>query len=350
MATKKTKEQVDQQSAKDRLWESLDYSYGKKAEQVGESYDQAISQQDNALLKRGMQRSSYGAQTRANLLDKKAQAIGDVESEKIADYQNRATALEQQELENERWERQFAENQRQYNEGQAFTAEQNALNRAFQSSERESQQQYQSGENAIAREFQASQTAQQQQWQSRENELSRQQSQSQFDTQLAYQKERNAVEDAFKEKQYADSREDAAWQKEFNERQFQQSQQQWEAQQEQWREEFDYQKMTAEQQLNYNFVTYALQNGKDVSDEMLQKAGLSREDFSSMKARVQGLGGGVPAWKRDGFSSKEDYDEAKAAGFTDPAMWAQEKFIRSLEEADRQNQRNDKGLYGKVYF
>ena len=172
--TAKTKQDVDEMNSSERLWDSLSYSYDQKKEEVGKEYDKAISQQDRALQQRGMQRSSYGAQTRANMLDKKAEAIGNVESEKIADYENRRTQAEQQDLENERWERQFAAQQEQNDWQREFSEKQYAANRED--------------------------TAWQQGMTEKQYDASR------ADT---------AWQQGMTEKQYAASREDADWQKQF---------------------------------------------------------------------------------------------------------------------------------------
>ena len=115
-----TKEDVDQQDSRTRLWQSLDYGYGNKIKKSNEDYDNAISETDRQAQSRGMGRSSYNNQTMANLRDKKVEAANDIRSEQIADYQSRVGDIENQEKEDERWERQFAENQRQYNENLAF--------------------------------------------------------------------------------------------------------------------------------------------------------------------------------------------------------------------------------------
>ena len=281
----KTKQEVEQQSKKDRLWDSLDYSYGEQRKASDKAYDQARSQADRQALSRGMQRSSYNNQTLANIDKQKIDAQQNIYNAQIADYQNRLTDLENQEKEDERWERQFAEGQRQFNESQTFTAQQNELNRAFQTSEREAQQgyntaeriaqqeyntaeraaqqAYQSGENALAREFQAQQNTQNQQWQSGENSLNRQQSQSQFDTQFGYQKERDAIEDAFRTQQM-----DTA--------------------QKQWEAEFGLNTKTAEQQIAMSYINNIMSNGGTPSDDLLQQAGLSREDYNAMKKKASG--------------------------------------------------------------
>ena len=49
---------VNNQDARTRLWQSLDYSYGQQRKQTDKSYDQAYSQADRQALSRGMQRSA----------------------------------------------------------------------------------------------------------------------------------------------------------------------------------------------------------------------------------------------------------------------------------------------------
>ena len=94
-----TAEDVNGQDSRTRLWQSLGYTYGRQKEQSDQSYQRAISQSDNAMLQRGMQRSSYGAQVRANLMDQQVKAQNDIDAAQIADYQNRISQLEQQEAE-----------------------------------------------------------------------------------------------------------------------------------------------------------------------------------------------------------------------------------------------------------
>ena len=373
-----TKEDVEQQDSATRLWQSLNQGYDVQREQADKNYAKAISQTDRAAQNRGMGRSSFNLQTQANLMKEQAKAQQDITSAQIAEYQNRLTQLEDKEKEEERWERQIGLQERQVAAAEA----QNEWQRHF------SEKQYQAGreDTAWSQNFQQSQAdisqqnterqfglqerqfgLQEQQFNANQeqNAWERSMSEKQFNAnqeQNAWQRdmserqfnadqEQTAWQRGMQEKQFEANQEQNAWERNFSEQQFAQSQKQWEAQQAQWREEFDYNKMSTEQQLNYNFVTYALQNGKDVSDEMLERAGLSREDFNSMKAKVvSGGGGGVPAWQRLGFDNAQDYKDAQAAGFSDPARWKQEKYIRELEETARQQQRNDKGLYGKVYF
>lgn len=115
-----TKADVDAQDSRTRLWQSLNYSYGRQREQSDEAYQKAISQSNRAMLQRGMQRSSYGAQVNANLMDDQIKAKNDIAAAQIADYQNRIGQIEEQEAEAERWQKQFDEGQRQFNENLAF--------------------------------------------------------------------------------------------------------------------------------------------------------------------------------------------------------------------------------------
>lgn len=223
-----TAEDVNAQDSRSRLWQSLDYSYGRQRENTEKSFNQAISNADNRALSRGMGRSSYNMQTLANLDTERAKALTDIDAAQIADYQNRITQLEQQEKEDERWERQFAANR-----------EDAAWNKDFQQKQFDTQNQ---------------------QWQ------------MSFDADRAD----TAWSQAFQTRQYDDSRADTAWQQDFSERQFQ-------AQNDQWREQFDYSKMTNDQQNAFNVIATAAANGKDVTDALLKQAGISRKDYNAMK-------------------------------------------------------------------
>ena len=102
-----TAEDVNAQDTRTRLWQSLNNSYNAQREQSDKSYDQAISNMDTQLMKRGMQRSSYGMQTLANMGQEKIKAQNDIYNNQIADYQNRLNTLEQQEKEEEWKQKQF---------------------------------------------------------------------------------------------------------------------------------------------------------------------------------------------------------------------------------------------------
>ena len=118
--TARNKNDVDNMSARDRLYDSLNYSYGKKREESDKSFAKAYSQAVNQGIKAGMQRSSYGAQTLANIDKQKIDAQNDIYDAQIADYENRLYQLERDEVEDAWKQKQFDENQRQYNESLAF--------------------------------------------------------------------------------------------------------------------------------------------------------------------------------------------------------------------------------------
>lgn len=277
-----TQEDVNNQDARTRLWQSLGYSYGRQREQSDKAYDQAYSQADRQALSRGMQRSSYNAQTLANINQQKIDAQNNIYANQIADYQNRLTELEQREQEADRWERQFAENQRQFDE-----------NLGFQKSESERSQVNWEKEFAAGRED----TAWNQQW----------------------QKEQAAQAQSNWEKEYAAGREDAAWNKEWQQKeadreqqnwqsQFDFSKEQWQAQQDQWKQEFDYNKMSDDQKLAYNYVVSILGQGGDPSDDLLARAGLSRADANAMKTQAATSGG------RSGNNPKPKTDNTPSTG------------------------------------
>ena len=167
-----TVDDVNAQDARTRLWQSLNYTYGKQREESDKQFAQAYSQADRQALSRGMQRSSYNAQTLANLQQKGIEANNNIYAAQIADYQNRIGDIEQKELENERWEREFAANR-----------EDAAWNKEFQTGQFE----YQKTRDTIA----------DQQWQKQYDEQLRQ-----FNENMAYQRERSKVSDAQWQKEY----------------------------------------------------------------------------------------------------------------------------------------------------
>lgn len=352
--TAKTKKDVDEMSKADRLYDSLSYSYGKKGERIEKEYNKAYSQADRQALSRGMQRSSWNGQTLAGINAQKINALNDNESNLIADYENRLFDIENKEQEQANWEKQFSENQRQYNENMAYSRERAAVSDQQWADQFKYQQtrdtvadaQWQKQYDEQRRQFDANMAYQREranvsdaQWQKTYEENLREfnaqfaENQRQYNENLAYQKERAAASDqqwqreyeanradtawsqAFQTQQYADSRADTAWSQALTERQYadnradtawQQafSEKQWQAQLDQWNKEFNYTQMSDEQKINYNYVTYALQNGNDVSDEMLRKAGISRADFNAMKTQATTVsnGGGNP-----GSTSHDDY-------------------------------------------
>ena len=227
----RTKEDVDQMSAQGRVWDSLNYSYGQKRDSSNQEFAKAYSQADRQLLGRGMQRSSYGAQTLANIDKQRIDASNDIWNQQIADYENRLYQIERDEKADQQWQAQFDEGQRQFNENLGFQKERAAV--------------------------------QDTQWQQNFDEGVRQ-----YNTTMDYNKERAAVQDT-------------QWQKQFDEgvRQFNTSQ--------------SYTEKSADQSLAYNWVMAALQNGQVPSDDLLARAGISRADAEKLIAQVQA--GAVPA-------------------------------------------------------
>ena len=246
----KTAQDVNGQDARTRLWQSLDYAYGDQRRKSDQQYAQAVAQADRQALGRGMQRSSYNAQTLANLRQKGVEANNDITSAQIADYQNRIGQIEQQEKEDERWERQFAEQQRQYNEGMTLNREQfeenkanTAWNQNFQQTQADQSQanwqsQFDAGRSDAAQA--------QQNWQTsfdanRQDAAQSQQNwQKQFDASQAQQKWQNEfAQNQFAYQQTQDQQAQANWQAQFDanqqqqawQNQFQQSQFAWQQQQ-----------------------------------------------------------------------------------------------------------------------
>ena len=126
-----TRQEIENQSARERLWDALDYSYGKQIDQSNASYDRAISESNRALVQRGMQRSSYGRQVAGNLANQKVLAANDLGKAKIADYGNRLYQIERDEIADRQWQMQFDENRRQFEEQMAWNRE-NAATQAAQ--------------------------------------------------------------------------------------------------------------------------------------------------------------------------------------------------------------------------
>lgn len=125
--TARNKQDVDNMNARDRTWDSLNYSYGVKREASDKSYDQAYSQADRQLLSRGMQRSSYGAQTLANISKQKIDAQQNIYDQQIADYENRLYQIERDEKSDQQWQMQFDEGVRQFDTNLAYQKERAAV-------------------------------------------------------------------------------------------------------------------------------------------------------------------------------------------------------------------------------
>ena len=107
--TAQNKNDVDQMTTRERLWDSLSHSYGQQIDESNKAYDAAISQADRQMLGRGMQRSSYNSQVLGNLNNQKINVQNNIWSNLIADYENRSIAADQQDLENARYDQQYAD-------------------------------------------------------------------------------------------------------------------------------------------------------------------------------------------------------------------------------------------------
>ena len=68
------KKEAENMTSRDRLWASLEQPYESRIEESNKAFDQNYSQTQNAMLKRGIGRTSYAAQIGANTLQQKAQA------------------------------------------------------------------------------------------------------------------------------------------------------------------------------------------------------------------------------------------------------------------------------------
>lgn len=68
--------------------EALDYAFQKQHEAAEKEYNQAYSQADRQMLSRGMQRSSYGAQTLANIRQQLSDVHVDLDSQQAAQGNN----------------------------------------------------------------------------------------------------------------------------------------------------------------------------------------------------------------------------------------------------------------------
>ena len=341
----KTKQNVDDMTRQERLWDSLNHSYGQQREDIGRTYDKAYSQADRQALSRGMQRSSYNAQNLANINQQRANALDQNWQNQIADYENRLTQQEQLDAENDRWERQFAETQKQnewsrgFQQQQADTAnqqwqmnfnagredaswnkdfqrEQFAANRgdvAWNQGMQERQFAANQDQNAWQRNMterqyadSRSDTAWNQNFQQRQFDANQQNAAWQRDMserQYADNRADTAWQQGMTERQYADNRSDNAWQRGMQERQYADSRsdtawnqafQQGQADRsaDQWERSFSQSNDSADRQLAASYVASIVAQGGTPSDELLARAGLSRADAEAMKKGSSGSGSG----------------------------------------------------------
>lgn len=101
-----TRSDIDKLSGADRLWAGLEYGYNQQRDAMQKQYDKAFSETGRQMLARGMQRSSYGAQTQANIRTQGAEELAKSYQQQASDYASRLTDLENQE-----WQKQFQQEQ-----------------------------------------------------------------------------------------------------------------------------------------------------------------------------------------------------------------------------------------------
>ena len=327
--TARTRTDVDNMSVRDRVWDTLTHSYGEKKKDSNQAFDKAYSQASRELMNRGMSRSSFGLQTLANVNKQRADAIAKIDDDLIAEYENRLGQIEQQEADNAFREKQFAESVRQFNAGQELTRTENALNRAFQTSERLGQQVFQAGESALERAFrtgereaqqkyntsereaqqkfatgereaqqayntaerlaqqiyQANQDALARQFQAEQNALNRDQAAEQFAAEMAYKVDRGVAQDAqwlqaFNYQAGRDERSDYQWDEQTR------------IQQEQFAAQQDFERQQQTRQLALSYAQALLSAGMEVPNSLLQQAGLDIRNGQVVLAENVGSGGG----------------------------------------------------------
>ena len=230
----RTKQDVEQMTPNDRLWDSLNHVYGLQREEIGRNYDKAYSQADRQALSRGMPRSSYNAQILANINQQRNNALSQNYQSQIADYENQLNKQEQQDLEADRWERSFAEQQKQ-----------NEWSRNFQQQQADTQNN---------------------QWQMSFNAG----------------REDAAFNKGMQEKQFEANQAQNTWQQNFQQSQADLAAQQWE-------KNFAQGNDIADRQLAAGYVSSIVANGGIPGDELLARAGLSRADAEAMRKKATGV-------------------------------------------------------------
>lgn len=341
------------------VWDSLSYGYGQKAENINQSYDKAISQQDTSLLKRGMQRSSAGMQSLANLQTERNKALASNYDAMIADYNTRLSEMKDKEREQANWERSFEEGQRQFNENNALQKEQlgetktqNEWQRNFQQEQADIAQKntewtqnfqkeqadieqantlwnqnFQKEQADIAQantewnqNFQKEQalinqanTEWEQQYKQNEAEANRANTEweQRYREAEAARDQRNTEWNQNYQQQQADiAQENTLWNQNFQNEQFNYTKEkdatdlaynrekdaeatrQWEAEFGETQKQNEISNRQNDIELAYNYVVSAAENGNDVTDELLERAGLSRSDFEALKKKSNVSSGG----------------------------------------------------------
>lgn len=335
----RTKAEVDAQSTKDRLWESLDYSYGQQRKANDKNYDQAYSQADRQMLSRGMQRSSYGAQTLANINQQRIDSNNNIWAAQIADYQNRLKDIEDTEWQRNFQERQFAENQRQFDTNLGFQRERAAA------SDNQWQLSFDYGKDRDA--------AADRQWQTQFDEGVRQ-----YNTNLEYQRGRDAAADAQWNQQFAyqkerDTAADRQWNQQFaeNQRQYNTNlaynRERAEANDRQWQAQFD------ESRRQYNTNMQYQQNRDTVSDQQWNRqfSENQRQYDTNLAYQRERAAAGDNQWQqqfdygkqRDAVSDQQwnaTFNYGKERDAVSDAQWE-----RQFAEGQRQNDRSSATSY-----
>lgn len=111
-----TQAEINNMSKRDRLWYDLEQSYGNQVDESNKSFANAYSEADRQLLSRGMQRSSYGAQTLANVDKSKIEAQNKILGERNAAYASGLRQIEQEEEAQRQWQLQYELQQQQLEE------------------------------------------------------------------------------------------------------------------------------------------------------------------------------------------------------------------------------------------
>jgi len=128
--------EIDAQNKRQRLWDELSFAYSQKADTLKKEYAKTYSQAGLNALAKGMQRSSYNAQTLANIDTQKVEALNANEGEKMAAYSSGLREIDAEEAKMRQWQQQFDLEQ----ERLAFEREQAAQAQANWEREFEAQQ------------------------------------------------------------------------------------------------------------------------------------------------------------------------------------------------------------------
>ena len=128
--------EIDAQNKRQRLWDELSFASSQKADTLKKEYAKTYSQAGLNALAKGMQRSSYNAQTLANIDTQKVEALNANEGEKMAAYSSGLREIDAEEAKMRQWQQQFDLEQ----ERLAFEREQAAQAQANWEREFEAQQ------------------------------------------------------------------------------------------------------------------------------------------------------------------------------------------------------------------